>query len=301
MRRPYTGFFWPAILILIGVFALLVNANLLSVDRLYRLADLWPLILVVIGLLLISYRAFQGAAAQLAAALIIVLAAAGTIAYVAVGPSLPGGTQTLDSKDSAGSLNAATLHVDAGAATVTVSGSGSLGEDLYEAHITYAGTKPDVSLDRSTGDLTITQSTGFGFFQSRRLAIDLKVSSSVQWSISVNAGAVTDNLKLTDVAVSSIDINSGAGRDDITLGPPKGQVPVTINGGAHTVYVHRPAGTAASIHLSGGAVNLSADGHQQHGIGSLSWQTSGYDSASDSYRIEVNGGASNVTLDAIGG
>jgi hypothetical protein len=298
MRRGYASFFWPAILILVGVFALLVNANLLSADRLYRLFDLWPLILVVIGLELIVRRAFSGPTAELAATLIVVLAVAGSIAYVAVGPALPGGTQTLDAHDTVGELTAATLNVDAGAATITVTGSSSLGGDLYKAHITYSGNKPDVSLDRSSGDLTISQNGNFGFLQNRRLILDLQISSSVPWTIIVNSGAATDTFNLGTVNVASIELNTGASREDITLGPPKGQVPVTINGGALTVNVHRPPGTAASVQVSGAAINLTADGHGYHGFGSQSWQSSGYDSAADSYRIEVNGGASNVTIDA---
>jgi hypothetical protein len=50
MRRHYRSFFWPVVLIVIGAIALLVDLNVISADRLYRLADLWPLILVVIGL-----------------------------------------------------------------------------------------------------------------------------------------------------------------------------------------------------------------------------------------------------------
>jgi hypothetical protein len=295
-RRSYV---WPAILILIGVVALLINANLLSADRLYRVFDLWPLILIVVGLELIARRAFHGVAAEVAAGLIIVLAAAGTIAYVAVGPALPGGTQTLDSHDTIGGLTTATLNVDAGAATITVTGSGSLGADLYKAHMTYSGNKPDVSLDRSTGDLTISQnSSNFLFFQSRRLVMDLQISSSLPWKIVVNTGAATDTFKLSSISVASIELNTGASRDEITLGPPKGQVPVTINGGALTVNVHRTAGTEAAVQVSGGAISMTADGRGYHGFGSENWQSTGYDSAPDSYRIEVNGGACTVTMDA---
>jgi hypothetical protein len=91
-----------------------------------------------------------------------------------------------------------------------------------------------------------------------------------------------------------MNINTGASREEITLGPPSGAVPITINGGALTVHIHRPAGVGASVRVSGGAVSLDFDGHQQHAIGTLN---QGVSNGPDVYRIEVNGGACTVTMD----
>lgn len=291
------SFFWPALLILIGIIALLVNAGTISVDRLYRLLDLWPLVLVVIGLEIITRRALTGATADIAAALIVLIAAGGAIAYVAVGPAIPGGTRTLDATDTVGSLSQANLHVDAGAATTTVEGSGTLGAGLYRAHIEYSGPKPDVSLDRSTGDLQISQNNAFGFFGSRHFVLNIQISSAIPWNISVNTGAATDTFKLSAVKVTDIELNTGASREDIFLGLPVGMDLININGGALTVHLHRPSAAEASVHVSGGAVSLSADGQQFHGMGDESWQSSGFGSANDAYRVEVSGGACTVTMD----
>src|SRR2546427_11206956 len=102
MRRGYRSRFWPGILILVGVFALLVNVGFVPVERLDRLVDLWPLILIVIGLELIVRRNLQGTNAEIAAALIVLLAIGGAAAYVALGPSIPTGVQTLDASEKVG-------------------------------------------------------------------------------------------------------------------------------------------------------------------------------------------------------
>src|SRR5258708_24246109 len=107
MRPNYRSFFWPVVLIVIGIFALLVDLNLISADRLYRLADLWPLILIVIGLELIARRTLQGSAVDIAAVLILLIAGVGAIAYVAAGPAIPGGTHTLSASDPVGRLSGA--------------------------------------------------------------------------------------------------------------------------------------------------------------------------------------------------
>lgn len=296
-RGRYRSLFWPAVLIVVGVIAFLANTGVVSVDRLYALLDLWPLILIVIGLELILRRAVQGSAGRLAAVMVVVVAGGGAIAYVAAVPNT-GVTQTLNASDTTGNLNDASVEIDVGAATITVSGSSSLGGDLYHAHIEYAGPKPQVSLDRESGTLRIAQtSSSFAFFQSRRFVLNLQLSSSVAWKISNNSGAATDTLNLGNVRVKSLDVNTGASREEITFGDPSGIVPVTINGGALTVHVHRPSGVAASVNVSGGAVGLDADGKQSHSIGSAAYESSGFASATDGYRIEVNGGACTVTLD----
>lgn len=298
----YRGFFWPALLILIGIVALLANANVIAVDQLARLADLWPLILVVIGLELIVGRALQGRAADVAALLIALLAAGGALAYVAAAPHLPTGTQTLDASDPLGNLSQATVQIDVGATNMTVRSSSDLGSDLYHAHITYSGQKPSVSLDTSSGELHISQgNSGFTFFQNRRFDLDLQINSQVAWKINTNTGASTDTFKLGGVNVTSMDLNTGASREDITLGPPSGTVQITVNGGALTVHLHRANGSQASVEVSGGAVSLDADGHGYHGIGNETWQSDGFDSATDRYQVMVNGGACTVTMDTNSG
>ena len=100
---------------------------------------------------------------------------------------------------------------------------------------------------------------------------------------------------LASMPLKSMEINSGASREDITLGTPSGVVPITINGGALTVNLHRAPGVGASVNVSGGAVSLTFDGRQSHAIGEVQQSTG---SSSDTYRVDVSGGACTVTMDA---
>ena len=298
-RRNYRSFFWPVVLILAGIVALLVNAGVLSTDRLSLLEDLWPVILIVIGLELLARRALKGTAAEVAAVLIVLIAAGGAIAYVALAPN-PGATHTLESFEKVGTLDRASLEFDVGSARISIDGAAGNGE-LYRAHIEYSGQKPDINLDRSTGKLQISQdNNSFGVFRSRTFVLDIHLNPSLPWSIVGNSGAATDTFKLADINVRSIELNTGASREEITLGKPSGIVPITVNGGALTVHLHRPVGTAASVNVSGGAVNLDADGQPHRGIGNQNWQSAGYSGATDAYRVEINGGACTVTIDTSG-
>jgi hypothetical protein len=234
-----------------------------------------------------------------AAVLIVLIAAGGAMAYVALAPN-PGATHTLDTSATVGNLDHASIEVDVGSARISMDGAATEGE-LYRAHIEYSGPKPGVNLDRSNGKLQISQgNTSFGTFRSRNFILDIHLNSSLPWSITANSGAATDKFQLAHVNVRSIDVNTGASREEITLGKPSGVVPITVNGGALTVHVHRPAGIPASVTVSGGAVNLDADGQEHRGIGNQSWQSAGYAGAADAYRVEINGGACTVGIDASG-
>ena len=297
MQPRYRSFFWPAVLILAGVVALLVNIGALPVERLILLVNLWPLILIVVGLEIIARRAVQGRASDIAAALVVILAIAGAAAYIAVNPS-PTATGKLDSTAPAGGLRQASLEIDAGSGTVDVSAGSDLGSQLYRAHLDYPGPRPDVTFDKSTGALLISQRSNYPFgITTGHLTVTIQLNSEVRWTITENMGASKDTLNLPHVPVAAITLNNGAAEEELTLGPATGVVPIDVSGGALTVHVHRPSGTEASVTVSGGAVNLSADGHSQHGIGDLSYQSSGFDGSANGYRITVNGGACTVTLD----
>jgi cell wall-active antibiotic response 4TMS protein YvqF len=297
MQPRYRSFFWPAVLILAGVVALLVNVGAISVERLILLVNLWPLILIVVGLELIARRALQGRNADIAAALVVILAVAGAAAYIAVNPS-PTATQQLDSTAPSGGLQQASLEVNAGSATIDITAGSDLGSQLYRAHIEYPGSKPDISFDKTSGAVTISQGSNYPFgIANGRFGLSVQLNSDVRWTITENTGASRDTINVAHVKVSGISVNTGASVEELTLGSATGIVPVEINGGALTVHIHRSSGAEASVRVSGGLDNLTADGHSQHGIGDLTYESSGFSGASDSYRITVNGGACTVTLD----
>jgi hypothetical protein len=297
----YRSFFWPAVLILVGILALLVNTGALSADRLFQLVDLWPLILIVAGLELIARRSLQGRSRDLAGALIAVVAVGAAVAYLEVAPA-PGGLHSLDASAPAGQLDHASVQIDVGGATITVRGSGDLGGDLYRAHIDYSGSRPEVRFDSSSGALRIAQSdSGPIVLPSRHFVLDLTLSSSVAWAITGKSGSATNTFEMGILNITSIELNTGTSRDDISLGRPTGVVPVTIKGGALTVHVHRPADTAASLSVSGGVVSVDADGRQTHAVGAASYSTPDFATAADAYRIEVTGGACTVSLDKSSG
>src|SRR5437867_5523833 len=113
----YRSFFWPALLILAGIVALLVNVGQIPVDRVFQVVNLWPLVLVVIGLELIIRRLLHGVTGGVAAALVVLLAIVGAATYVAVAPN-PAASARRGASGQPGAGQSAALEINAGAAIV---------------------------------------------------------------------------------------------------------------------------------------------------------------------------------------
>jgi len=290
----YRSFFWPAVLILAGIIALLVNLGKISSDRLLLLFDLWPVILIVIGLEIVLRRTWQGAQAELAGAVIVVVAIAGSIGYVALAPNAAEHSADF-SGTNPGGVPKASLEIDVAAATITI--SGGLQDKLYTAHITYTGEVPQAAQDGTAVTISQQGEHNVPIFRSEKFTMDVRLSSSVTWDVTVNSAATTDHLNFSGVHVTSLSLNTAASHDDVTLGPPMGIVPVTFDGAAMTVEVHRPTGTPVSIAVSGAGITLNADGQHHSAVGDLNYNTPDFAGAQDAYKIEINGAACTVTLD----
>jgi hypothetical protein len=178
-----------------------------------------------------------------------------------------------------------------------VSGSDSLGSDIYKAHITYSGPAPTVEFDQSANHLQISQNgDGFFLFTSQRFQVNLQLNTNTTWDIVIHSGGSANTLNLGNTKVSSLELNTGGSTEDITLGPPSGAVPININGGALNVRLHRPGDAAAFVRVEGGSVNLNFDGKSSHAFGSVE---AGSQSSADRYEVQISGGACNVTMDTI--
>ena len=294
----WRGIIWPLLLIAVGTVALLANLGYLPPEQLLRLLDLWPLLLVLIGLELIFWRVLPQRVAAAAGVIAVLLAVGGGLAYAAFGPRVNLGRQSADVSQPAQGLETATLRLEVGAATVDVQG-GATGGDLFRAHLEYTGRQPRVTLDRAAGTVRIQENdTTVGWPLNRRLRIGVTLSDEVRWAVVVDAGASRETYDLSQVTLTRFQENGGASRIDVTLPSPQGTVPIRVEGGAVTLSLHRPAGAQARIRVSGGASTILADGTRRSNLGGdLSWQTDGYEGSSDRFDVQVNGGASTVRMD----
>jgi len=291
------GLFVPLVLIVIGVMVLLVNTGVLSQQALERLGDLWPLLLVILGLQLILNHTLprqQATFIGFGATAVIVIAA---LLYAELAPAAPFGTRQADFSEQVGGLTAATLDLDYGGATADIQ-AGSIGESLYQAHVDYPGTEspPSISLDRESGTLAIHESSGLQLhlFGSSRRHVLVTLNDRIPWTIQIGGGAVSLRLDVRRLQLSKLQVSGGASRLDAQLPSPKATVLIDVSGGATDLTLRAPAGSQWHIAASGGISAVTVNGSSFGGIGDFQRSSAGYATATDRFDIEISGGASHV-------
>jgi hypothetical protein len=292
------GLVFPLLLIGIGVIVLLVNTGVLSQDALQRLGDLWPLLLVILGLQLILNHTLPRQRATwvgLGATVIIVVAA---VLYATLAPASSLGARQADVSEHLGGLTAATLDMNYSGATVEVQAA-SLGDVLYRAHIDYPGGEnpPTFSIDHETGTLAIRESSGFSAFHlfgSNRRHLLITLTDQIPWTIKIDGGAANLRLDLRHLQLSKLAIAGGASRIDAQLPAPKGTVALAVSGGASDVTLRAPTETQWRVSVSGGASAISINGSTSGALGDFQQQSPGYGAATSRYDIEISGGASHL-------
>ena len=293
------GLILPLILIGIGVVVLLANTGVLSQQAVGRLGDLWPLLLVILGLQLILNHTLprrQATLIGLAVMAVIVIAA---VAYATLAPATSVGAQKVDASAQSGGLTAATLDLNYSAATVDVNAA-DLGDRLYQVHVDYpAGENPPtISLNHENGRLEIHETSSFSpfhLFGSNRRHIVLALTDRIPWTIQVGGGATNLSLDLRHLQLTKLDVSGGANRMDAQLPAAKGTVMLEVSGGASNLTLRAPAETQWRIGVSGGANAVTINGSTTGALGGdFERQSPGYDTATNRYDIQISGGASHL-------
>jgi len=296
----YRGIGLPVLLVAAGLVALLANLGAIEWSQLLRLFDLWPLLLIVLGVELILRRAASPPVATGLGAAVAIVAVVAAIAYVAAGPVAQFGEHT-------GTASAPLSSAETGRLTVSGGGVqfnarlGDAGDNLYRA--TYRNPSgQDPTFDNGSGTVGVHYEGSrqiFGSVGPRTL--DMTLSSSVAWTLTLSGGGFSANIDLHDGQLKAISLEGGGINLTAHLPQPRGTVPISVSGGGINAVLHRPAGVEARVTVSGGGSAIDADGtHRSALAGDATWTSSGYDSAVDRYDVRVSGGGTHVSVDTLG-
>jgi class 3 adenylate cyclase len=168
--------------------------------------------------------------------------------------------------------------------------------DLYRAQ--FEGTPPKVRV--RSGLVTVEYGPRFRPVDWSRQAARLTLNPSVGWRIEAPKGMVKLRADLTATRLLGLEVDHAAAETELTLARPTGPVLLRFEGGAREVTIHRPAGAAVRVQVSGGASGVTFDDESYRAVsGEAAWKTSDFEQATDRYEIAFLRGVRNIVVDSL--
>ena len=291
-RRPRRGLLFPAVLILLGVVFLLGNLGYIPPVQLRAIAQLWPLILIVIGVEAILGRREPILALALELGIIVL-----AIALVAIQPTglfasaVPGPSEWIIQREGATSLS---LRVSGGAGDYRVSGGATA---LVEARTERGQIRARTTRRTDSADVRVepAEVTDLFRFTGPPQGVVVRVASDVPASIRIDGGAGDFTLDMSGLTVTDARIETGASNVHVVLPAPHGDVPMRIQAGAASIDIELPAGVEMRLTARGGALSVQSSNPRLAVVGGAG-ETSGYAAAKDRVTVTFEGGAATVTV-----
>lgn len=189
-----------------------------------------------------------------------------------------------------GGLSRARLLFKAGAHELLVRGSSDI-DELYRAK--FDGAVPQVRL--RDGVVTIQYKGGWQWgWQERRT--DVTLNAAIPWDVEIVGGAGKLQGKFGSLDLRSFALTGGVDQFRLTLGQPRGDVPIQFTRGANNIRIERPTGAAVRLTLRGGAGRIDFDEQRLNGSADTVLETPGAAAAKDRYLVEIEGGAGKITI-----
>ena len=336
-RRRNPSLFAPIVLIALGAYFLLRNMGVISGLNWIAALQLWPLLLIFIGVNVIVRQAPRPLGTLLSA--VVGLLAVAVFGYVLLfGGDHPllarlGVTGRSDYRTetiqfAAEGINSAVINIDFGALggrLVAMADSAN----LIEGTVSYIGDltfETDVAGDRATVTLS-DRDSGFWWFNPGNWG---DATGGNRWEIGLNPGIPLDlqldggsgalafdlsGLMLNDLNLDSgsgsvevqlpageysVEQDAGSGSTRMTL-PGEGQVTVDINGGSGSITLYLPPSMPARVEVSGGSGSFRPDDRFTLVSGDTDddgvWETPGYDNSDDRVDLILDIGSGSVRIE----
>lgn len=312
---------WGLIFILVGAVPLAVNAGLLDRDLVGRWPELWPLLIVAIGISLLLTRTPGAWAGSLSVALVVGIMGGGLVATgigeignigcgggaaqafntqggaladggrmdlefdcgtLTVGTA-PGGSWTLSGRDGDGRAPVVSTQADG----VSIKPINEPGAFMRRGKVEWALTLPQ----DPTLNVGVTLNAGSG-------TIDLSQARIASFNGTVNAGSLSARLGPA-AASNAVNMTVNAGTATVASGATSGTFNLSLNAGSLSVCV--PQGSPLRVQWSG---TLASHNFSSLGLVKTddhSWTTAGFNAGQAHIELDVSANAGSFDLSFGGG
>ena len=196
------------------------------------------------------------------------------------------------------------IDLDTGSTSTRVSLEMNAGElkvasgtaKLMEGQFTYNVDRLKPVIERTPGELRISQSDTQGFGVGVQSRWDLRLNDGVPLDVNAKLGAGEAELDLGGLNLRNLQVGIGAGQVHVDLrGTPKQSFGVRIEGGVGETVVYLPRSVGISATAAGGLGSISVNGLEKRGE---RWVNVGHESDAVQITVDVKGGIGEIRLTA---
>ncbi|MBN1888660.1 MAG: hypothetical protein JW850_11750 [Thermoflexales bacterium] len=302
-RRP--SLFWPILLIGAGVIFLLSNLGLLPADPWPLLWNMWPLILIIIGLdILLGRRSVVGGVLSAILALLLV---GGVVTMLFVAQNYPQwgawGNANLRQdyvSHPLGGVEQAKVVIDFPSSTSRLFALDD-SSNLIEANLRYYGSlNKSVSVSGDSARVRLDSRWdnwwGGGWWRGGSNWI-IGLHPAVEYDLELDSGSSDCEFELSQLRLRSFRLDAGSGRIRLTL-PERGQYRLKLNAGSGDIDIDVPAGVDVRLEYEAGSGELDTPGLREvsrRGRDAI-YESDEFSQAGDSVTIELDGGSGDVRI-----
>ncbi len=290
----FGGMFMGIILIGLGFFYLARNMGWLPQDAVINLAQLWPVLLIFIGLSMFSVRNWiAGILGFIFTFLVLIV-----VAFTMFGGILS--VEKATESPIVIPVDESTEYVDLQIRHIfgrIFLGSGTV--DNISGTLRSSIANLNVWNEPKDGSQSIFVDSEWGenwrssAWRERKINdLSLNIDPNVLTHFYIEGGASEMSLDLRGIRTDLIGINSGAANMDLFLGNREALQVVKINAGASKINISAPTGTGVHIELKTGIVSKDLDGLRK--ISDNVYESEDYESAEKKIDIDLNLGASDL-------
>ena len=251
---------FPLILIVFGLLLLFSNLGYISFDFWQFIRTWWPLLLIVFGLdILIGSLRARNVKAQ-------------TLAF------------------DLGAAAQADVSINFGAGDLVIgkAAAGKIVDGMFEGEVRYEA-KPDGRVS-----LKLEPLNWWGW-NPRGYRWNVGLTDAVPLKLLLDGGAASANADLTDLKVTDLRVKTGASSTAIKLPRAAGMTTVRVNAGAASVKFIVPEGVAARVHSSMGLGSNNVN-QQRFPLSGGDYVSPDYATAPNKIDIQFEGGMGSLTV-----
>lgn len=264
IRNPRRSFFWPVLLLGAGIIWLLVNLEMIPTENLWILFQLWPVLIIMIGLDVIFSRRLP-----LVGVLLALLVIGGVVFILLEGHQLTLGEKpelrTETFVVSAESTTSASFNLDLSTQPARVSRLEDSG-NLIEAEIGHFG---DVEMTVTGGEekqIALAQRGAVSWFawllpetQEKALSWDVRLNSQVPFDLQVDGGTGRSELDLLGLRLERFYFNGSTGASTIIFPASEGGYEARVEGSTGQIEIILPENGNLTLRLDGSTGRIVLD------------------------------------------